>query len=178
MKLFITTLIALLTLLSSYAFADRIPFGHQVSTVQNYNRATLQVATSGLIGDGGAPLLAAHNFRTVIDMRTVTEGTREEKALVEGAGMVYVNIPMTVANISEDHLKAFTEAFEKSPKPVLIHCGSGNRAGAIWASYLISQGTDAEEALTEGRKAGMRLPLEERVRAVFLNEENLIDPVY
>ncbi|MCB1985631.1 MAG: protein tyrosine phosphatase family protein [Burkholderiales bacterium] len=169
MKYFVTFTLALIALLSSTAFAERIPFGHQVSTVQNYNRAAPQVATSGLIGDGGAPILAAHGFRTVIDMRTVNEGTREEKALVEGAGMVYVNIPMTVANLSNEHLEAFKNAMDKSPKPILVHCGSGNRAGAIWASYLISQGTDLEEALAEGRKAGMRPPLEEKVRALFVN---------
>lgn len=169
MKYFVTTIIALLTLLSGVTLAERIPFGHQVGTVQNYNRAAPQIATSGLIGDGGAPLLASHGFKTVIDMRTVNEGTREEKALVEGAGMVYINIPMTVANISNEHLEAFTNAIERSPKPILVHCGSGNRAGAIWASYLISKGTDPEEALAEGRKAGMRPPMEEKVKEVFLN---------
>ncbi|MCP5244648.1 MAG: protein tyrosine phosphatase family protein [Burkholderiales bacterium] len=169
MKYLVTLTLALVALLSSTAFAERIPFGHQVSTVQNYNRATPQVATSGLIGDGGAPLLAAHGFRTVIDMRTVNEGTREEKALVEGAGMVYVNIPMTVADLSNEHLEAFTKAMNQSPKPILVHCGSGNRAGAIWASYLISQGTDPEKALAEGRKAGMRPPLEKIVKTLFIN---------
>ncbi len=167
MKYLFTVITALVTLLSGIVSAERIPFGHQVSTVQNYNRAAPQVATSGLIGDGGAPILAAHNFRTVIDMRTATEGTLEEKALVEGAGMVYVNIPMTVANLSEEHVKKFTDALDRSPKPVLVHCGSGNRAGAIWASYLISQGTELEEALAAGRKAGMRPPLEEKVKALF-----------
>jgi len=169
MKISVTIIIVTLAMLSGLALAERIPFGHQVGTVQNYHRAAPQVAISGLIGDGGAPLLAAHGFKTVIDMRTVNEGTREEKALVEGAGMVYVNIPMTVANISDEHLNAFTNAIEKSPKPILVHCGSGNRAGAIWASYLISQGTEPEEALEAGRKAGMRAPLEEKVRQVFLN---------
>ncbi|GJL76077.1 MAG TPA: protein tyrosine phosphatase family protein [Nitrosomonas sp.] len=168
MKYLITIFTAWLVLFSCAAFAERIPFGHQVSTVQNYNRAAPQVATSGLIGDGGAPLLAAHGFKTVIDMRTTNEGTREEKALVEGAGMVYVNIPMTVANISDEHLEAFTKAIKQSPKPILVHCGSGNRAGAIWAGYRISQGIDPEEALREGRQAGMRPPLEEKVREVFV----------
>ncbi|SEQ78217.1 TIGR01244 family protein [Nitrosomonas sp. Nm51] len=167
MKYALIIIVTMMTLLSVTVYAGRIPFGHQVETVQNYNRAAPQVATSGLIGDGGAPLLAAHGFKTVIDMRTANEGTREEKALVEGAALIYVNIPMTVANISKEHVEAFTEAMNNSPKPVLVHCGSGNRAGAIWASYLISQGADIEEAVEAGRKAGMRPPMEEKVRALF-----------
>lgn len=172
MKFLVTLITILLTLVTNTAFAERIPFGHQVATVQNYTRAAPQIATSGLIGDGGVPLLAAHGFKTVIDMRTVNEGTRKEKALVEGGGMVYVNIPMTVANISDEHLEAFTKAIEESPKPVLVHCGSGNRAGAIWASYRITQGIDPEEALAEGRKAGMREPMEEKVRTAFIDRES------
>ncbi len=166
MKHVFTLMVSMLALLSPIVFAA-IPFGHQVITIQNYNRAAPDIATSGLIGDGGPSILAAHGFKTVIDMRVANEGTSTEKALIEAAGLVYVNIPMTVTNISHEHLDAFTQAIEKLPKPILVHCGSGNRAGAIWASYLISQGEDVENAIAAGRKAGMRPPLEERVRTVF-----------
>lgn len=164
----IMTLVAIL-LASAAQAANRTPFGHQVSTVHNYYRISTQVATSGLIGDGGAQLLAAHNFKTIIDLRTANEGTDEEKALVDTAGMTYINIPMTVAGISAEQLARFTKAIETAQTPVLIHCGSGNRAGAMWASYQISKGVDPEAALEEGRKIGMRPPMEEKVRASLLN---------
>ena len=75
---------------------------------------------------------------------------------------------MTVSGISEEQLSAFTKAFESAETPILIHCGSGNRAGAMWAAYLIRKGTDPEKAIEAGRKAGMRPPLEEKIRASFL----------
>lgn len=146
----------------------RVPFGHQIVPVQNYSRATEQIAISGLIGDGGTQALAAHGFKTIIDLRTSTEGTAEEKALVDLNGMNYINIPMTVAGISQEQLAAFTKAIETAQAPILIHCGSGNRAGAMWASYQISKGVDPEIALAAGRKAGMRPPMEEKVRAAFI----------
>lgn len=164
----IMTLVAIL-LASAAQATNRTPFGHQVSTVHNYYRISTQVATSGLIGDGGAQLLAAHNFKTIIDLRTANEGTDEEKALVDAAGMTYINIPMTVAGISAEQLARFTKAIETAQMPVLIHCGSGNRAGAMWASYQISKGVDPEAALEESRKIGMRPPMEEKVRASLLN---------
>ena len=92
-----------------------------------------------------------------------------QQPLVDHNGMNYVNIPMTVAGISEEQLAAFTKAIETAQAPVLIHCGSGNRAGAMWASYQIRKGVDPEVALAAGRKAGMRPPMEEKVRAAFLN---------
>jgi uncharacterized protein (TIGR01244 family) len=39
--------------------------------------------------------------------------------------------------------------------PVLIHCTSGNRAGAMWGAVAASQGKTLEEAEAEGRRAGM-----------------------
>lgn len=147
---------------------ERVPFGHQIVPVQNYSRATEQIAISGLIGDGGAQALAAHGFKTIIDLRTSTEGTADEKALVDLSGMNYINIPMTVAGISDEQLAAFTKAIETAQAPILVHCGSGNRAGAMWASYQISKGVDPEIALAAGRKAGMRPPMEEKVRAAFI----------
>lgn len=170
MKYFITLMTLSITLFASaLQAADRVPFAHQIIPVQNYSRATEQIAISGLISDGGVQALAAHGFKTVIDLRTSTEGTADEKALVDLAGMNYINVPMTVAGISEEQLATFTKAIENAETPVLIHCGSGNRAGAMWASYQIKKGVDPEVALAAGRKAGMRPPMEEKVRASFLN---------
>lgn len=170
MKYFITLMTLVTILFAAAAQASgRVPFGHQIIPVQNYSRATEQIAISGLIGDGGAQALAAHGFKTIIDLRTATEGTADEKALIDLNGMSYINIPMTVAGISEEQLAAFTKAMETAQAPILIHCGSGNRAGAMWASYQIRKGVDPEVALAAGRKAGMRPPMEEKVRAAFVD---------
>lgn len=169
MKYLFTLVTLVIVVFAATAHATgRVPFGHQIVPVQNYSRATEQIAISGLIGDGGVQTLAAHGFKTIIDLRTSTEGTADEKALVDLNGMNYINIPMTVAGISQEQLAAFTKAIETAQAPVLIHCGSGNRAGAMWASYQISKGVDPEIALAAGRKAGMRPPMEEKVRAAFI----------
>lgn len=167
---YLITLMTLFTILltSTLHASGRVPFGHQLIPVQNYSRATEQIAISGLIGDGGVQALVATGFKTVIDLRTANEGTADEKALVERAGMTYFNVPMTVAGISEEQLAAFTQAIESAQIPILIHCGSGNRAGAMWASYQIKKGMDPETALEAGRKAGMRPPMEEKIRESFI----------
>ncbi|MGV8710909.1 MAG: beta-lactamase hydrolase domain-containing protein [Nitrosomonas sp.] len=167
---YLITLMTLFTILLTppVLASGRVPFGHQLIPVQNYSRATEQIAISGMIGDGGVQALVATGFKTVIDLRTANEGTADEKALVERAGMNYFNIPMTVAGISEEQLAAFTQAIESAQMPTLIHCGSGNRAGAMWASYQIKKGMDPEAALESGRKAGMRPPMEEKVRESFI----------
>lgn len=164
MKYFIilTAFVAILSGGSVHA-SGRVPFGHQLPAVQNYSRITEQIAISGLIGDGGVSSLAATGFKTIIDMRTANEGTAEEKALVERAGMEYVNVPMTVAGISDEQLAVFTKAIESAERPVLIHCGSGNRASAMWAVYQISKGADPGVTIEAARKSGLRPPMEEKI---------------
>lgn len=151
------------------AAGGRVPFAHQVIPVQNYSRATEQVAISGMISDGGVQALSATGFKTVIDLRTKNEGTAEEKGLVDSVGIAYFNIPTTVAGITKEQVAQFTKVFESAQTPVLIHCGSGNRASAMWASYRITKGVDPEVAIEEARKSGLRPPLEEKLREIMLN---------
>ena len=170
MKYSIILMALVTTLFTSMTQASgRVPFSHQVIAVQNYNRATEQIALSGMISEGGVPALAATGFKTIIDLRTKNEGVMEEKALIDIAGMMYVNIPTTVAGITKEQVAAFTKVIESAPAPILIHCGSGNRASAMWASYRITRGVDPEVAIEEARKTGLRPPLEEKLREIMLN---------
>ena len=40
--------------------------------------------------------------------------------------------------------------------PLIIHCGSANRVGAMWTLYLAHQGIPISIAVEEGRTIGMR----------------------
>jgi len=40
--------------------------------------------------------------------------------------------------------------------PLLIHCGSANRVGAIWVLYLVHRGIPISIAVEEGRTIGMQ----------------------
>lgn len=167
----ITSIIILLSiLLTGTAYATNLmPYENQVSIVKNYNRATPQIATSGEIGEKGAEILAEHGFKTIIDLRTQAEGTDDEKLAVETAAMRYINIPVTGEGIDNRQLAAFSNAIENTEMPALVHCASGNRAGAMWAAYRISKGASPEIALEEGRAAGMQPEMEQKIRVAFAN---------
>jgi uncharacterized protein (TIGR01244 family) len=165
---YIFTLLYVLVLISPTASAAdiQVPFGNEIqSPIKNYNRATPTLATSGTIGAGGVKELAEKGFATIIDLRTEKEGTAEEKINVESAGMRYINIPVTGAGINHEQLAAFTKTIEETQTPVLVHCASGNRVGALWTTYRLSKGIDSIIAFEEGRTAGMKPFLEEKVRA-------------
>ena len=97
-------------------------------------------------------------------MRTEAEGTASEKKAVESMEMSYINIPVTGAGINNEQLAAFSKAIEDVQTPILVHCASGNRVGAIWTTYRLRKGINSEIGFEEGRTAGMKPSLEEKVK--------------
>ena len=99
-------------------------------------------------------------FRTVINLRSDTEpGFEWEADSVAQHGMRYVLIPVTGADgLSRKNVERVDAALREAAKsgPVLLHCGSGNRIGAILAlrEHWLA-GADPEAALAYGVQTGL-----------------------
>jgi len=101
--------------------------------------------------------LAGLGYKTIINMRGPGEKDSTDPALVESLGMAYVSIPITGApDVSEENARKLTEALGTGEDPVVVHCASGNRVGALFAmkAYYVD-GKTAEEALALGKAAGV-----------------------
>ena len=103
---------------------------------------------------------ARAGFRTVINLRTEGEpGFEWEREAVESLGMRYVLLPVAGADgLTRENVESLDAALEQAlgEGPVLLHCASGNRIGAILAlraAWL--QEVDAQKALEYGRASGM-----------------------
>jgi uncharacterized protein (TIGR01244 family) len=103
---------------------------------------------------------AQEGWRTVINLRTEGEpGFEWERAAAERLGMSYIQIPIAGA---ADLTRANVERLDttlRDARPagrVLLHCASGNRAGALLAlreNWL--HGAAPEDALALGLAAGL-----------------------
>lgn len=124
-----------------------------------------RIPMDGLLS-GGQPTkeqieaAAQAGYGTVINMRGTKEpGFEWEAKLVEQLGMKYEHLPVTGKDsLTRDqivHINAvLTAALEKGP--VLLHCASGNRIGAVMALRAAwVDGMDPEKALAYGRASGM-----------------------
>lgn len=81
----------------------------------------------------------------------------DEPALVKALGMDYVAIPITSDSFNPTDADRLRDVLRKTGGPVLIHCGSSNRVGALWAMYLRRhRGVAEDEAIELGRRAGLR----------------------
>ena len=112
------------------------------------------------------PALRARGVATVINLRTPKEMEgRDEAAEVRAAGMRYLSIPVAGADgITEANARLLRDALGAADGPVLVHCASGNRAGALLALEQHEfDGVAAARALEIGKSAGVT-GLEGKVR--------------
>ena len=115
------------------------------------------------------PGLAAAGITTVIDLRPDAERPdRDEAAEVKVAGLAYRQLPVAGAqDLTPEAARTLWQAIDAAPGKVLVHCASGNRAGALLAIAAVREGGMApSQALEAGRAAGMT-SLEPRVREVL-----------
>ena len=104
------------------------------------------------------PALAAAGIRSVVNLRPRAElPGRDEPAEVAVGGLAYASIPVADAGaLSRDAALAFVRALRELPSPVLVHCATGNRVGALVAlREAWFAGADAPSALDRGVAAGL-----------------------
>jgi len=75
--------------------------------------------------------------------------------VVESLGMDYINLPIGRDGITFANAKALQSLIKGYDQPVLVHCGSANRVGALFALSEYAESKDAEAALEAGRAAGL-----------------------
>ncbi len=124
--------------------------------------------TSGVVTPEQIAEIAAHGIRTVVNLCPPAETGWDEAAAVTGQGMRYVNIPVAgpqdLAPEKARELAAIAAGSEN--QPVLVHCRSSNRVGALFAIAAWLDGASSEDALARGREAGLTA-LEPAVQAIL-----------
>lgn len=94
----------------------------------------------------------------VIDLRAPNEDRGyDEKAAALERGIDYTSIPVDAQSLQRDETyEAFFAALE-GERPLLAHCGSGNRVGGLYYAYLVARrGLPREQALEQAKASGLR----------------------
>ncbi len=123
----------------------------------NQRDALEGITTAGQPGADDLAAIAAAGYRSVIDLRGAGEDRGfDMPASVEALGMQYTNLPVEGASgITYANAAALDRLLEGMPKPVLLHCASSNRVGALLALRARAQGADRETALNLGIATGL-----------------------
>jgi uncharacterized protein (TIGR01244 family) len=150
------------------ALSAEVPETADATAFPNYRLIRPGLAVAGQPTAAGLAELKAMGFKTVVNLRTEKEGAKDEALVVKAAGLTYVWVPVTVETLSQADADAVAKILDDpAAGPVLLHCATANRVGAVWALLRVRQGKTLEEAETEARTVGLESPaLIEAVRKV------------
>jgi len=106
--------------------------------------------------------------KTVINLRMPGENKAfdEQQVVEQELGLQYSNPGFDSAQTLDDGVFFRVRDLLKRKEPVLVHCASANRVGAVWLAYrVLDDGVGYEQALAEAKQIGLKSePLEERAR--------------
>ena len=100
-------------------------------------------------------------YRTVFDLRSRIEDRGFDEEKVTGkAKMAYTNVEVTPDTLTQSKVLFFLMMLREAERPVLLHCSTGNRAAALYYSWLVlEKGVPEDQALGQAQAAGLRDPL-------------------
>ncbi|MFN0139874.1 MAG: fused DSP-PTPase phosphatase/NAD kinase-like protein [Pyrinomonadaceae bacterium] len=139
---------------ASYAQTDAVS-----KDLPNFHKVNDRLYRGGQPKDAGFAELKKMGVVTVIDLRDDDENALEEKAMVEKAGMKFINFPLpNWSRPKLEHINKILAAINANEnQPVFVHCKRGkDRTGTVIAIYRITHDDrTAKRAGDEAEKYGI-----------------------
>lgn len=140
--------------------------------LQNMKQPQPHRVASGVIDAKDLGRMRAAGIKHVINLRTAEESKGfDEQAIATGLGLGYHAIPMQGAqSLTRENAAKLDELLKQiGDEPVLVHCASGNRVGALISlREAWINGKSAEAAIAEGKRWGLT-SMEGAVRSALTN---------
>lgn len=154
----LTSLLAFTAALALSGCATR-PVATELPAVANAVSPEPGVVSAGRLAPADIGRVHDAGIRQVIDLTPDAETPDfDEAAAVRAAGLAYSNLPLGgPADLTPANVQAFDTMLRAAKRPVLVHCGSGNRVGAmaaLRAAWL--EGRSAEDAIAIGKAWGLK----------------------
>ncbi len=101
--------------------------------------------------------LAQAGIKHVINLRPAQEQEWNEAEFVQSLGMEYHSLPVAgAAGITTENAASLAEMIAAvNGEPVLVHCSSSNRVGALIALVERMRGVRVDEAIATGKEWGL-----------------------
>jgi uncharacterized protein (TIGR01244 family) len=131
-----------------------------VSGVTNFAKLDSTIACAGATTPEGVAEVKKLGYASIINLRQASESGANVEAELEAAkqaGIKYIHLPLNRQSPEKDVADRFLTAIvDPANQPVFAHCGSGNRAAALWMiKRMVVDGWDAERAGTEAAALGL-----------------------
>ena len=137
--------------------------------LMNPQRPDADLLTGGQPSERDLRRLVSSGLKCVIDLRVPGEHTAfDEGALCAELGLNYAVIPIDGSqDLTHDNAKRLAAAVDATKGPTLVHCGSGNRVGGLYALFAAWElGMEADDAIAFGKSRGLTA-LEPKLRQML-----------
>lgn len=159
---------AVFTLIASFAAAQQLDNAAIANAeILNLSNPEANVFASGQPTQEQLQLLASSGVKHIINLRPSSELDWDEAAYVKSLGMEYHNIPVAGAEgVTSENAQQLNDLLGSlNGQPLLVHCASSNRVGALRALTAgETNGAALESAIATGKSWGLT-SLEPMVRA-------------
>ena len=126
----------------------------------NAKKVSEQLSAAGQITPEQLQQAAQEGFKSVLNLRSVDEAgfLLDEEQQAQAAGLQYANIPLTPSEPEQELVEGAIREIENLPKPILVHCGAGARAGAIaLIATALQEGLTYEQITQKAQELGLNL---------------------
>lgn len=116
---------------------------------------------------------AQQGFKSVLNLRSANEPgvLSDEQQQAADAGLEYANVPLNSSDATTTGIANAIEELENLPKPVLVHCGAGQRAGGIaLIATALNEGLTIEQITEKANE--LRLSPEQPHLKQFISEQD------
>ncbi len=118
--------------------------------------------------------------KSVLNLRTKDEMDFDEAKTLKNLGLEYHHIPIaspdSLTDENFDKLRKLLN--EKEQRPLVLHCASANRVGAVWLAHrVLDGGLTYEAALAEAKTVGLKAPAMEAKAKEYIAKQKAKKPV-
>ena len=125
--------------------------------MENVKKINDEMTVAGQLTPEQLQQAAQEGFKSILNLRSPDEQgfMNDEQQQAETAGLEYSNIPVKPDAISDELTTEVLKQIDELPKPALIHCASGMRAGAMaFMNLATRQGLTPEQVFERAAEAG------------------------
>ena len=133
-------------------------------------RVSDSLTIAGQLTPGEIKAARGQGFKSVLNLRAAGEKglPPDEARQVEGAGLKYANVAVVKDELSDELAARVIEEMGALPKPVLVHCATGARAGMFVLLYaVVREGMTADEASRRAEAEGFTFTLDPKLKGFF-----------
>jgi uncharacterized protein (TIGR01244 family) len=128
--------------------------------MENAKKVSDDLSATGQVTSEQLQQAAAEGYKSVLNLRSADEVgfLSDEQQQAQAAGLKYAHVPLRPTEANQELTQKAIEEIENLPKPVLIHCAAGARAGGIaLIAAAIQQSLTFEEITEKAQELGLNL---------------------